>query len=330
MKKRWLVCLLTLTAALVFSLAAGLVCAAADDGSGKTWFGIRGDVSEWTATDSDTVLSSGTTVQENFLGKFFVAKDSNAFGDYEVEATLRLTQLCESSTQDIWMGIVPWAVDDNNWVAVCLKWANKNSTSLATVELNGALGGKDLVVYKDGFKQEFFNTVGLSGKNYLPTDAVRMKVSMQRGPYGDSYDIAAYLYEGDAWTQIGIWGVRDMIAKSSQKAAAGVHAYQAALEATGFKVTKLPSSNNYNFNDIAGTANVARGGQWTYADGTYTVVANSDYLTPDSVDIFPDGYNKARAILPNEYKDGNYAISADVSGLTPREGSSVQQIGMDV
>ena len=109
-----------------------------------------------------------------------------------------------------------------------------------------------------------------------------------------------------------------------------MHAYQAALEATGFKVTKLPSSNNYNFNDIAGTANVARGGQWTYADGTYTVVANSDYLTPDSVDIFPDGYNKARAILPNEYKDGNYAISADVSGLTPREGSSVQQIGMDV
>ena len=102
----------------------------------------------WKATDRahDNYTVNGDTVvaaSEGALNSFLL-KDGFVSGNYQIEAVIKGT-IATDVTGEVYAGIVPWYVDQNNYIVCYLFWANwDRKEELRNIEITGMIDGVDI------------------------------------------------------------------------------------------------------------------------------------------------------------------------------------------
>lgn len=255
--------------------------------------------SDWKVTDRDsdgyqentdgTVSSLGGANGDILSGSetFFLSDLWNANGDFTLSALIT-GQNTAADGGTVKLGLVPWYVDENNWIVVYVHWweIRNGVAQMRNIEICGYIGG----VWTDWSP----NAMWCDGITVSPADGVRLEVTKN----GTSFGIRLKDAAGSVLKE----GSRDFSALTdSTEAKAGVYAFG---DIATFSVV-------YDDGTVTPPAN-----DWDVIDDT--VVANnlSSMRDPSKFYLFGD----SSAI-------GDYSVSVILTGTMGLPNTKVVQAG---
>ena len=251
-----------------------------------------------------------STVRDSDYDKNFLMRDSDqAYGDYRVSAHFEVSEnLAAASGSEIKFGLVPWYLDENNYITATVWWRNVNwtgsgSDKIANLLVYGKQDGRFLKIYKgNGFeRQEWTDFWVFNGYSYFSGEeqaTLEQPMNVEGG-----WNFTVEKRQGSN-TSAGINGdelklilngvtvgtcLVDMTVPyrpTAQKVGVTSGNMSSALTVSNFVVEDLPCQDKagtadeyslceYNFNKVEGApdgtvATGKKGGSWTFLDGTYT------------------------------------------------------------
>lgn len=141
---------------------------------------------EWNGAAGYEVNEDGsisTISTENQWMQFFINNSSTAKGDYTISADLT-GAVNTAVPREIQMGIVPWYVDENNYIVAYASWADWNRASeIRCLEITGYINGEDLGWYD----------IWTDGCDILPADGIHLDVTKN----GTDITISLYNKNGE-------------------------------------------------------------------------------------------------------------------------------------
>lgn len=294
-------------AAIFAGLAAFVPSVSADAKTESGWSVVKqeGDA-VWNVQDDGSV----STLRDSDYDKNFLVCDSDqAYGDYKVSAHFQVSEnLAEANGSEIKLGLVPWYLDENNYITATVWWRNvdwsgSGSDKIANLLVYGKQDGQFLKIYKEGSfeRQEWTDFWVFNQYSYFSGEA--QEILEQPMDIEGGWDFTVEKRQGSD-TSSGIDGdelklilngvtvgtcLVDMTVPyrpAAQKVGVTSGNMSDALTVTDFKVEDLPNQEKagtdeaysfceYNFNQVEGApqgtvATGKKGGSWTYSDGTYT------------------------------------------------------------
>ena len=294
-------------AAVFASLAAFVPSVSADAKTESGWSVVKqeGDA-VWNVQDDGSV----STLRDSDYDKNFLVCDSDqAYGDYKVSAHFQVSEnLAEANGSEIKLGLVPWYLDEDNYITATVWWRNvdwsgSGSDKIANLLVYGKQDGQFLKIYKGGSfeRQEWTDFWVFNQYSYFSGEA--QEILEQPMDIEGGWDFTVEKRQGSD-TSSGIDGdelklilngvtvgtcLVDMTVPyrpAAQKVGVTSGNMSDALTVTDFKVEDLPNQEKagtdeaysfceYNFNQVEGApqgtvATGKKGGSWTYSDGTYT------------------------------------------------------------
>ena len=126
--------------------------AAAADTVSNGWELVKPDGSNpWDIGSNGNILN--TTRSVNYDSNFLVRESEEAYGDYTVSAHFELsanTVTTSGTTSQI--GLVPWYLDENNYITATIWWRNENwsgsrDDTIINLLIYGKQDGQNLQVY---------------------------------------------------------------------------------------------------------------------------------------------------------------------------------------
>lgn len=260
----------------------------------------------WNVEDDGSL----STLRDSDYDKNFLVLDSDqAYGDYKVSAHFDVSRnLATASGSEIKFGLVPWYLDENNYITATVWWRNvdwtgSGSDKIANLLVYGKQDGHFLEIYKgSGFeKQEWTDFWVFNGYSYFSGEAqatLEQPMDIEGG-----WDFTVEKSQGSN-TSAGIDGdelklilngvtvgtcIVNMTVPyrpTAQKVGVTSGNMSDALTVTRFTVEDLPNQDKagtedeyylceYNFNQVEGApegtvATGKKGGSWTCLDGKYT------------------------------------------------------------
>ena len=225
----------------------------------------------WTKS-GETITATETTDEL----QFYLATDNNLRDEYNIEATFTSDdgKINKSAKE---CGIVPFYLDQYNYVVVCLKWASgTNSKGLGSIVVKGLMQDKDL---------EFHNQSGLSHvigdrvinmsnsafKDALPDEGLTLRVEKKVNYSYKCYELDIYLKKtaDSDFTMIDTAVLINLTTKyGSGLSKAGLYAYNAeyVIEDVDFETYTYAKNANQTLGEYTvmnGTGNV-----WAYNEKT--------------------------------------------------------------
>ena len=148
------------------------------------------DSSSWTATGGNYTIDNNVITVSNNTSKnngFFITDQYDTLGDYTVSVSAIGTRgfPMERETD---IGVVPWYIDNNNYILVYMNWSNSDRPSeLREIQITGRINGKALVV-KSGSSwiQKEWNDHWTDGMAVKENSTNTIKVSKIRSASKDS------------------------------------------------------------------------------------------------------------------------------------------------
>lgn len=183
--RKWFVGLLSLC--LSVGIVFGAVTALFGVNSGAThpvvaqaetgWTERNPDRGGYTVNADGSVVSTGNNSGWNFL---FSGETTNAMRFYSVSTKIS-ANISTPADGSLQAGLLPWYVDDNNYVIVYVEWweTRNSQNQMREVQITGMVGGTDLG----------WHDIWTDGITKTPSDGVELKVDR----LGDMFNI--YLYD---------------------------------------------------------------------------------------------------------------------------------------
>jgi len=125
------------------------------------------------SSDTTAYSQSGNnliSVNSNFC-VFYVRDDLTVTDNYEVSAIMTGT-MTFPNTKEVQVGLVPWYVDDNNYIVVYAQWSpSDRSTQMHQVQITGKVGGNFL------YGSDEWHTTWTDGIEVSPSQGIKLSVT---------------------------------------------------------------------------------------------------------------------------------------------------------
>lgn len=160
-----------------------------------TWnvFKAGSDAPTFTVNDDKSVT---LTSMNSHLSNLILTDDTNAEGDYTVISTIKGTASFPM-TGDVYQGICPWYVDDNNYIVVYGQWCTWEdrftNTDMREFQITGFINGQDL-----GWHDFWTDYSAL--QHLAPSDEITFKIVKTGGsftPYFNDVPLGYWFANGD-------------------------------------------------------------------------------------------------------------------------------------
>ena len=266
------------------------------------WAGVYNFVSPtpYTVNENSIVGSNNSTIRGNFL----VKSSDVAIGDYEVSIVASGT-MGYPNTKSVHIGIVPWYLDDNNFLLAYMDWDPSEQTNgMRELQLTGRIEGKAPYIYRDpSFVQSEWNDVWMIGDNEqyaVPENStINFKVTKTLTEAGDADLFSLYLNSN----LLGYFIIRDTVKYANKAASVGVYAYDDTVTFSDFTVNSLNNTATYAKIGTDGSGKSANEA-WNVTDNVYSV--NS---------LGGTDWKNTMLVKNNSYKTSGYEIFYDISSL---------------
>lgn len=149
----------------------------------EDWYGTNPDthysIADGVITSDDSFIFLGPDNIGKTPSNFFVTGEYATSGDYTVGVTVQGTEGLPVS-KDVNMGIVPYYLDDQNFIIVYIQWATwDRPTDMRCAQFTGLINGKPIELF-DGLYMEYYeskwNDNWLDGVQIPSTDEFTIEV----------------------------------------------------------------------------------------------------------------------------------------------------------
>lgn len=331
--------LLILFLVCIFSFFIGGICIAnaeeTDASASGDWKVVNAEGDGYWKEENGVLTATGNNVIN--VNNFFVTEDENAVGNYVVSAHFKMTENPVTATENSQIGIVPWYMDENNYVVFNLwwrqeSWCGNNGNVLCNVTMEGKQNGKFIEVF-DGVSGNY-NNVQFSDlwvwNNTQPSfqqlhkpinaeEGWNVKVikrvsdpSFSAGVSGDHLEVIVNDVPLGFFTTSLTSDFRPecFLVGVSSRNAQGLTVTDFSVEDEDMSEFGYPYSD-YNYNPMAGSEFVATGKNWTCEGEKITGDARENLLnTP------------VNAIKKVDANFANYSLESEVSITEKGTGNS--------
>lgn len=245
--------------------------------------------------DGESIISNGN---ESMRANFYVSEDYNAIGEYSISCKIQGTQVFPTP-KEVQAGIVPWYVDDNNYIIAYMDWsATERNTEMREIQITGRINGKNMVVWKNGeFVQSEWNDIWTNGTMIAPNESITFKVDRRLADDRDAYVYHCYINGAE----IGFYAFRDNVQSASDTAKIGVYGYGDTFTFGDFSYSSFNSTTDYLYLKDGVSMRYEGEDSWQNEENNYSL---------DALNATNINYNQL--IIKNPIKSEKYSFSADV------------------
>lgn len=301
----------------------------------------------WTISPDGTTLTAGASVNGDASKNFAVTKDEDSVGNYSVSAHFQMTEdPVQAEGNQAKIGIVPWYLDENNYIMVNLWWRNEawcggNGQVLANVTMEGKQDGAYVQTWQGGsfvpaqWSDFWLNNAVVSNPefrhpiNYENGWDVRIvkRVSDPTVSADESGEILEVYVNGTITLSVTVnlpvtYRATPVYAGVSMQNTPGLVVTEFGVEDVDvfeeFGFNYLYS--DFNYNPLGGGASLtATGPSWSYDGGVYTgsAVGAHEETPVNAVGTVSESF-------------ANYAVEADVTLTSAASGTGTQRAGLAV
>lgn len=254
-------------------------------------------VKELWEKDGENYISNNNSEQR---GNYYFLEDT-LIGNSTITVDLKGTMTLPNS-KTVHAGVVPWYIDENNYVVVYVEWADYDRpTDIREIQVTGKINGNAFYI-ADGssYKQSEWNDIWFDGIKISAETGVTLKVGTKLSQTGNAVEITASILDakGDLVKE-GVVSLRDMVKYASVPAKVGLYAYNDTFTFSNLSVVSN-TNDNRNFKNEGSF--VANGADWSEQDGVYSVGASDVSSLTNNM-----------AILSNALTSKSYSISMNVA-----------------
>lgn len=277
--------------------------------SSATWEHVKTAGDNPYSISEETITSKGNDAMR---ANFYVSNDYHAIGEYSISCKIQGTQGFPTP-KEVQAGIVPWYVDDNNYIIAYMDWSDKErNTEMREIQITGRINGKNMVVWKNGeFVQGEWNDIWTNGTTIAPSEEITFKVDRRLADDRDAYLYRCYINGAE----IGFYAFRDNIQSAYQSAKIGVYGYGDTFTFNDFTYTSFNNSTDYLYLKDGVTMRYEGENAWTNEGNDYSL---------DALNATQTNYNQL--IFKNPIDAEKYAFSANVNLLEVKDESTLSVI----
>lgn len=258
--------------------------------------------------DGDKYISNNNTAQYD---KFYFLDGVTVLGNSTISVDLKGT-ITLPNKKTVNAGIVPWYIDENNYIYVYVEWhSSERPSDIRNIEITGQIDGKSFYTLVDGvYVEKQWNDIWCDGIHISAQTGLTLKVDTKLSQNGDAVELTVAIldHEGNV-VKSDVITLRDMVKYASVPAKVGLYAYNDTFTFSNINVVSN-TDDNRNFKSEGSF--VANGADWSEQDGVYSV---------DASDITSLLNNMA--ILSNALTNKSYSISMDVALSNLKEANGV-------
>lgn len=267
-----------------------------------------GDVGDYYNITESSIVANNNIQRANFA----VRNDINAIGDYTVTIKGR-GETNWPVSKGIHIGLVPWYIDDLNYLVVYMEWSpTERPSGMRVVQFTGQINGKDPYVYKNGsFTSSLWNDAWMDGGNssnaIAPSSEWTFSVQKKRSIADDADELFAYI-NGN---QVGFFSFRDLKTYEAKKAKVGLYAWNEQTTFTSLEVSSL--SNPKSFANLEeGKIAKSASSSWNASALGYAINENSNSAIEETV-----------ILSQNKFAEGNYQVKAGFPAASLKNNSKI-------
>lgn len=260
----------------------------------------------WEKDGNDYISNNNSAQRENF---YFV--NDSVLGNSTITADLKGTMTTPNS-KTVHAGIVPWYLDEDNFVVVYAEWADYDRpTDIRELQVTGKIGGNPFyIVDGNSYLQKEWNDIWCDGVKVSAATGVKIKVDTKLSESGDAVEFAVTLMDGEGTIlKSDTVAIRDIVKYASVPAKVGLYAYNDTVTFSNVSVV-AGTEDNRNFKNEGSF--IANGADWSESDGVYSVNAQSITSLWNNV-----------AIIKNSLTAKSYSISMNVALSDIQENSGI-------
>ncbi len=288
-----------------------------DENSWDT-MGPAGTESLWEFNTTDSYIRVDAKNQTGLGDMLMAIKDSDlAVGEYEYSAKIDVLET--GSTNEVWIGIVPWYIDGGNFIYASLKYVKntQGTFDFMSYVIHGMYNGQPLQVWEGNwnsraFLDNWFDGTMAAYKQPLDfVDGHTLKSQITKNEFGDT--LLSLFYNGNQVVQYTLNGYSNV---ASPKV--GYLAFNAEVKVSDITV-----------NDITTKAT-----DWTASDGwIYKGVTQSDWTYDGDTDKWTvnsenSGYRQTRAFTTNDQGNNNYYVSTEINEVSRNSSKTEFRYGL--
>ncbi len=255
-------------------------------------------VKELWEKDGENYISNNNTAQYD---KFYLLDDVTVLGNSTITVDLKGTMTLPNS-KTVNAGVVPWYIDENNYVYVYVEWnSGERPSDIRNIEVTGKIDGKSFYRWLDGaYVEKQWNDIWCDGVHISAETGLTLKVETKLSQNGDAVEITAAIINSEGNVVISdTFTIRDIVKYASVPAKVGLYAYNDTFTFSNLTVVNN-TDDNRNFKNEGSF--VANGADWSEQDGVYSVDASGISSLTNNM-----------AILSNKLTDKSYSISMNVA-----------------
>ncbi|HHT67471.1 MAG TPA: hypothetical protein GX010_04585 [Erysipelotrichaceae bacterium] len=276
------------------------------------WETVKGSTPSFTESNGTFVGGS-----KSWMANFYVKEFKEAIGDYEVIIRYQGT-MTYPNTKQVQFGIVPWYLDDNNYLVGYCEWSNVTRVSgMFNFNLTGRVNGA--LPYRstgDGnYMAKEWDDIWMDGTNMQYAVAASqestIKIVKQRSEDGQVDNFTFYL--NNNLLAEGTKNTRDTKQYEGRTAKVGFYGYNDTFTIKDFQVNHLHNNKYYSAmeNDIA----TAKNG-WSKLETGYAVDSRgkdnfNDVMLLDNKEVVEGGYG-IEFSAEVKASDGNWGVGGMV------------------
>ncbi len=301
MKKKLLAFILMSMGIGVINVTSPKVASASYNAS--NWHHVKSSGSNPYVIDEDTIsVENNTSMRLNYL----VSDEYQAIGEYEVSVDIQGT-MGFPNDYEAQAGIVPWYLDDNNYILAYMDWSNTERPSqMREIQITGRINGQNMVVWKEGFVQGEWNDIWTDGVAIPSSDLINFKVKRTISEDKDTYTYYCFINN----EQIGFYAFREAVQHASKPAQIGIYGYADNYTFKNFTYTNLNTSGEYAVVD-ENTVAKASDTNWNINENDYSITTNDA------------NWNNNLVVINNDVSEEKYKINADVNVTTDTENTQI-------
>ncbi len=267
------------------------------------WHHVKSSGSNpYTVTNDAILVENNTSMRLNY----FVTNEYKAIGEYEISVDIQGT-MGFPNDHETQAGIVPWYLDDNNYIIAYMDWsATERPSQMRQIQITGRINGQNMVAWKEGFVQSEWNDIWTDGVAIPSSDSINFKVKRTISEDKDTYTYYCFINN----EQIGFYAFREAVQHASKPAEIGVYGYADNFTFKNFTYTNLNTVGEYQIIDDNVVAK-AFDTTWTKNENEYSITTNEEKWEHNLV------------VINNPISEEKYKINLNLDVKTDADNSAV-------
>ena len=143
-----------------------------------SWSNQKGYENVWTVNEE---AKSIVSTNNSWMSNFFISNSLSSKMDSADDATVSLNikgTMGFPNTREARVGLIPWYVDENNFVVLFLQWSpTDRNTELHQIQMTGRINGNTLPVWDNGWVNREWNDMWANGTEIAANDDITLSVT---------------------------------------------------------------------------------------------------------------------------------------------------------